>query len=85
MQAIATRYRVEIGRDVVNEMGVSDKRFFLRHNPVTSMCIFQHQVEHLFAKYIPLPPDPIAHLTDYLIEVNFSNGWVSKCALSNMD
>ena len=71
IQAIASQYGMKVRRDIINDMSVADKSFFLRQNPVTGVRMFQHRVESFFSKYLLLQANPIGHITDYVIKIEF--------------
>ena len=71
IQAIASQYGMRIQSDSVNEMSVADKSLFLWQNPVTGVRMFQHHVESFFSKYLLSPTNPVGHITDYVIKVEF--------------
>ena len=71
IQAIASQCGMRIQSDSVNEMSVADKSLFLRQNPVTGVRMFQHRVESFFSKYLLSPTNPVGHITDYVIKIEF--------------
>ena len=71
IQVIASQYGMRIQCDSVNEMSVADKSLFLWQNPVTGVWMFQHRVESFFSKYLLSPTNPVGHITDYVIKIEF--------------
>ena len=71
IQAIASQYGLQVSRQMINDMSAADKSFFLRQNPVTGVRMFQHRVESFFAKYLLSPANPIGHVSEYVIKIEF--------------
>ena len=71
IQAIGSQYGMRLKRDMIIDMSVADKSFFLRQNPVTGVRMFQHRVESFFSNYLLSCANPIGCITDYVIKIEF--------------
>ena len=71
IQAIGAECGMDIPTDVVRKMTVTDKSWFLRQNPLTGVCKFHGRVESFFSRYLLSPSNPLGHITDHVIKIEF--------------
>ena len=71
IQAIGAECGMDIPTDVVRKMTVTDKSWFLRQNPLTGVRKFHGRVESFFSRYLLSPSNPLGHITDHVIKIEF--------------
>ena len=69
IQAGALQLGRRLSRDDVMKMSIAQRSTYLRQNPITGICMFQHRVESLFSQYLLNNAHPLGHITDYVIKI----------------
>ena len=89
IQAIAAQYGTIYTEEQVKELPWNMKCMWLRSNPVTAACMFQHRLDSFWNKLIKSKEHPIGEVTDHVIHIEFqARGnphahtllWVQECS-----
>ena len=71
IQAIAAQYGTIYTEEQVKELPWNMKCMWLRSNPVTAACMFQHRLDSFWNKLIKSKEHPIGEVTDHVIHIEF--------------
>ena len=70
IQAIVIQFGRQISQKVLN-MTMEERSKYLQQNPVTGAQMFQHRVEKFFTQYLLSDSNPIGHIVEYVIKIEF--------------
>ena len=71
VQAVAKQWGRQLSRDDVLKMPIAERSKCLCQNPLMSSHMFPHRVESFFTKYLLSSAQPLGHITDYVIKIEF--------------
>ena len=71
IKSIASQFGECLQDSDVNNMTWEEKTLYLRHNPVTAVCMFEHCINALFHCYLQSSAHPLRQITDYVIKIEF--------------
>ena len=71
IQAVAMQFGRQISQKEVLKMTMEERSKYLQQNPVTGAQMFQHRVEKFFTQYLLSDSNPIGHIVEYVIKIEF--------------
>ena len=71
IQAVAMKFGQKSSHKDVLNMNIQERSNYLCQNPVTGVCMFQHQLASFFSQYLLSSAQPLGNITDYVIKIEF--------------
>ena len=71
IQVVALHLGRRLSRDDVMKMSIAQRSTYLRQNPITGVCMFQHRLQSFFSQYLLDDAHPLGHITHYVIKIEF--------------
>ena len=71
IQAVALQLGRRLSKDDVLKMSIAQRSTYLRQNPITGVCMFQHRLQSFFSQYLLNDAHSLGHITDYVIKIEF--------------
>ena len=71
IQAVAVQFGRKFTQKDVLKMSIADRSRYLCQNPITGVQMFQQRIEAFFSEYLLSDAQPLGHITDYVIKIEF--------------
>ena len=71
IQAVAVQFGKKLSQKDILKMSIADRSRYFHQNPITGVQMFQHRIEAFFSEYLLSGAHPLAHITDYVIKIEF--------------